>query len=412
MKRTARIGRGLTTTRRALMLAVIGATTVLTGGVMPAAATVPGTNGRIAFATIRDDNSEEIYVMNADGSNQTRLTNNTVSDGDPAWSPDGTRIAFTSTRGGNSEIYVMWYDGFDQMRLTTNGGEDPAWSPDGARIAFASARDAEIYAMNADGSDQTRLTTNTASDEDPAWSPDGARIAFVTNRDGNYDEIYVMNADGFDQTRLTTNTTRDNNPAWSPDGTRIAFATNRDGNFDEIYVMNADGSDQTRLTTDTAYDVQPDWQALPMDASTVAADVTVPSSAACLELSVTSISFGTLPLGAQDEPATPSVTITNCSGLASTLLASATDATGAGAAWTLVDSPATCADTLGSDSYHLGLASADLASPIALGTTSRTIQTLSAGASTTHTPQISTACPGSSGAGMTMSLAITYLATE
>jgi plastocyanin len=149
------------------------------------------------------------------------------------------------------------------------------------------------------------------------------------------------------------------------------------------------------------------------DTGTVSADVTVPSSAACLELSVTSISFGTLPLGAEDQPATPSVIVTNCSGLAGTLLASGTNAVSAapGASWSLVDSAATCADTLGTDSYHLSLASAE-ANPVALGTTNKQVQTLAAGASTTHVAHIDTACPGSSGAGEIMGMVITFLVTE
>src|SRR2546428_3635816 len=103
------------------------------------------------------------------------------------------KIAFASDRDVNFEIYLMDADGGGQIRLTENSGEDysPAWSPDGKRLAFVSTRDgnAEIYVMNSDGTGQTRLTNNSASDLHPAWTPDGSRIAFVTNRDGN-DEIY------------------------------------------------------------------------------------------------------------------------------------------------------------------------------------------------------------------------------
>ncbi|MBK7780679.1 MAG: PD40 domain-containing protein [Ardenticatenia bacterium] len=219
---------------------------------------------QIVFASTRDDSlvgNVEIYVMNADGSGQTRLTNNPAGDLVPAWSPNGRQIAFDSYRDGNIEIYVMNVDGSGQTRLTNNPAAETgsAWSPDGTQIAFVSGRDLndEIYVMNADGGGQTRLTNNTTQDFDPAWSPDGTQIAFESLRDGNA-EIYVMNADGSGQARLTNNLTADLHPAWSPDGTQIAFVSNRDGNF-EIYVMNADGGGQARLTNNPAQDGKPSW---------------------------------------------------------------------------------------------------------------------------------------------------------
>src|SRR3990172_1844040 len=122
-----------------------------------------GINGKIAFASERDGNYE-IYVMDADGSNPTNLTNDGATDGGPAWSPDGGKIAFTSERDGNYEIYVMDADGSNPTNLTNNSAWDsePAWSPDGSKIAFESYRDnnREIYVMNADGTAQTNLTNN------------------------------------------------------------------------------------------------------------------------------------------------------------------------------------------------------------------------------------------------------------
>ena len=101
-----------------------------------------GTNGKIAFSSERDGNGE-IYVMDADGSNPTNLTNNGATDGGPAWSPDGGKIAFTSERDGNYEIYVMDADGSNPTNLTNNSAWDsePAWSPDGSKIAFESYRE-------------------------------------------------------------------------------------------------------------------------------------------------------------------------------------------------------------------------------------------------------------------------------
>ena len=212
--------------------------------------------GKIGFVSDRDSFNTEIYVMNADGSGQTRLTRDAFAQ-DPTWSPDGTRIAFTKA---DFFIVVMNADGSGQTRLNSDSSDDLAWSPDGTKLAFASQRTSlvaagiasEIYVINATGGGETRLTQNSAPDFDPAWSPDGRKIAFDSNRDGNY-EIYVMNADGSGPTRLTQNAVGDDGPAWSPDGRKIAFASERDGNW-EIYVMNADGSGPTRLTQNEAAD--------------------------------------------------------------------------------------------------------------------------------------------------------------
>jgi Tol biopolymer transport system component len=168
-------------------------------------------------------------MINADGSNRRTLTNAPGLDIDPTWSPDGSKIAFLSTRDGNGEIYVMDADGSNEFNLSNNTAEDqhPAWSPDSSQIAFASARDGnwEIYVMDSDGSNPVRLTNDPADDRHVLWSPDGLYIAFVSQRDpsdpaqmerGQNEYLYVINADGSNQIRLTDELGIPRKPAWSP----------------------------------------------------------------------------------------------------------------------------------------------------------------------------------------------------
>ena len=201
------------------------------------------------------------------------LTNNTQRDGMPAWSPDGTKIAFVSNRDGNSEIYVMNADGTNPVQLTRNGGhvQNPAWSPDGTKIAFESLNrfpgipdSRGLYVMNADGTGLVGIPGQAGDfGGGLAWSPDGIKIAFAFFDDGDY-EIYVMNADGTNRVRLTQSAGSDVSPAWSPDGTKIAFESDRDSNFHssqqyvaEIYVMDANGDNPVRLTRNSGF--RPAW---------------------------------------------------------------------------------------------------------------------------------------------------------
>jgi Tol biopolymer transport system component len=211
---------------------------------------------KIVFYSNRDG-LFEIYVMNSNGTDQTRLTNNSAVDFDPSFSPDGSKITFASNRDGNFEVYVMNSDGSNQTRLTNNTAGDfqPSFSPDGSKIVFVS--DFEIYVMNSDGSNQIRLTVSPGIDIEPAFAPDGSKIVFTSNRDPS-NEIYVMNSDGSNPVRLTENAAVDGEPVFSPDGSKIAFYTNRDGN-NEIYVMNAEGGSPQRLTSNTSNEFQPAW---------------------------------------------------------------------------------------------------------------------------------------------------------
>ena len=214
----------------------------------------------IAFHSSRDGNSE-IYIMDTDGSNVARLTNNTTADSDPNWSHDGNKIAFVATRDGNSEIYIMNVDGSSPVNLTNNEAEDisPSWSPDGTKIAFVSTRDSQqdIYVMDADGSNQTKLTDDAHLDDAPDWSPDGSQIVFASNREGN-NEIHKMQSDGTNVNRLTNSPEDDLSPVWSPDGHTIAFISFRDGDA-EVYTMFADGTNDYNITFAVTEDESPAW---------------------------------------------------------------------------------------------------------------------------------------------------------
>ena len=232
-------------------------------------------NGNMSYSSI--------CIINAYGNDLQVLVDEGAFDevGGPAWSPDGTKIAFSGTLDGDSDIYVINVDGTGLVNLTSdNGGRNaldsgPTWSPDGTKIAFASDRDSspeflvnDIYVMNAaNGGNVLNLTqTGDAAHEFQAkWSPDGTKIAFVREWDPNFaGDIFVMNADGDNQTRLTVTSVsvEDYLGGWSPDGTKIIFSSERAGTHD-IFVMNADGSEQTRLTFKPTLEMQPTWQPLP-----------------------------------------------------------------------------------------------------------------------------------------------------
>lgn len=204
---------------------------------------------RRIFTSRYDGNDEELWSMNADGSDAVQLTDNSTDDFRPIVTPDGTKVVFIARRDGNDEIYIMNADGTNQTRLTSNGASDyyPAISADGTKIVFSSNRDGneEIYSMNADGSNQTRLTNDSSVDSTPAWTPNGNQIVFCSTRDGNY-EIYRMNANGSSQTRLTITPSADEaHPSYNIDGDWIFYYDNSG----RIRRINPDGSNQQDVTS-------------------------------------------------------------------------------------------------------------------------------------------------------------------
>lgn len=226
---------------------------------------------RIAFISDRDKR-KEIYQMDDAGAVQTRLIGDMVIGSTFSWSPDGSHIAFaldpadpegTGPMGlGGTEIFVMSADGADQTMLTNAPGRDqnPSWSPDGRKIAFDSGREGngEIFVMNADGSGQINLTMDPAGDSSPSWSPDGTKIVYTSFRDGGV-SVMVMDVDGGNQINLTNRPSGfELEPCWSPDGTKIAFSSDREGDI-EIYVMDADGRNPVNLTKSPGLDLSPSW---------------------------------------------------------------------------------------------------------------------------------------------------------
>lgn len=202
--------------------------------------------------------------MNADGSGTpTNLTNNPGDDIHPSWSPDGSKIAFSSDRNGFAEIFLMNADGsFQTPFFPSVFGIDQDWSPDGTKIAYSSgfgSADLEIWTMNVDGTGQVKQTTATGNDTEPHWSPDGSKLVFVSQRDGNR-EIYVLDLNSGGQSNLTRNAADDDEPDWSPDGTKIVFSSNRENN-NKLFTMDPiTGGSVTWITNDIIrFDVQPSW---------------------------------------------------------------------------------------------------------------------------------------------------------
>lgn len=219
-----------------------------------------GTQIVYSEAPTLSDDVIQIYLINADGTGKTPLTTASDSINVPtAWSPDGSKIAFTSTRDGDEEVYIMNADGTNTQNISNNSSSNdsfPDWHPDGSRIVFSSDRggDYQIYTMNTDGTGLQQLTNNSEVERHPKWSPDGEQIAFKRGLFSDGD-IYIINSDGTGTTRLTNNSVGDEFPTWSADGTEIGYHSEGD-----IYKINADASGlPTNLTNSQSNNATLHW---------------------------------------------------------------------------------------------------------------------------------------------------------
>jgi TolB protein len=222
----------------------------------------PDLEGRIVFSSDRAGDNLDLFMMAADGSGVRRLTRTPANEMLPAWSPDGTELAFLSFQddlesldadASPAEIKVMRADGSGVRTLTTPepGTGAITWSPDGERAAFAAQ--GKIDVIRTDGTQRHELTDAPGEENWPSWSPDG-QVILVASSSPGAEQLSTLRVDGSDPTPLRQ---PGSEGAWSPDGQRIAFASDRDGEPDardpvdwneEIYVTTADGSRVSRIT--------------------------------------------------------------------------------------------------------------------------------------------------------------------
>jgi Tol biopolymer transport system component len=216
---------------------------------------------RIAFNSDRDG-SHHLYTMNLDGSDLRRLTDGTSNNRSPAYAPDGTSIVFVSDRDGRDHLWIIPVGGGEPRQFTRGPQNDgaPSWALDGTRIYYQSDADGgvtHIFAVDRRSGDSRQLTDGPARDIRPVPSPDGTRIAFARFENNQWN-IHVMDADGSDIRRLTEGSF-DVNPTWSPDGDQILFQSDREGGQQQIFVVPSEGGEIRRVTPPGGINASPAW---------------------------------------------------------------------------------------------------------------------------------------------------------
>lgn len=207
----------------------------------------PGYNGKIVYVS-NESGNDEIYIINADGTGKTNITNDPEGDTLPRWSPDGTRLIFVSARDGGTDLFSMKPDGSDVQQLTTGGSvASPNYSYDGSKILYVDNGD--IYTINPDGTGKQQLTNDTLAAV-AIWSPDNSKVAYShEDPDDDSVDLYMMNADGSGKHVILETNDFAFYQSWSPDGTKIAYANYPADTFEgEIYTINPDGSQNTQLS--------------------------------------------------------------------------------------------------------------------------------------------------------------------
>jgi Tol biopolymer transport system component len=200
-----------------------------------------------------------IWVINTNGTGRRELTHDSASNWLPAWSPDGTHLAYASDTTGSFQVYTMRADGTNNTQLTTTGGTDPSWSPNGRLIAYvAGPAPGYLYTMHPDGTHKHRLTATKGAPFYPRWSPNGASIIFTHDTGHITPGIYLIHTNGTDLHYVNTHVGDATDASFSPNGQRIIFCSIAGGNYN-LYTTTPTGKNLIQITTTHSLDAAPYW---------------------------------------------------------------------------------------------------------------------------------------------------------